>query len=166
MDNNTTNAANEAPQNSVTANTQPAPLSNQPRNLLAAFGLLLSFGYFGVHQLYLGNKTQGWVRFGLAVASLPLMLILVGYVIAIVLGIWTLVDFFLLAIGNKIDGEGQPLAATPRDQQYTKTLFIVTLVLGALYVILVIAAISLGIFSSLQERSRSTSPYYSPSRSY
>ena len=106
----------------------------EPRNFLVAFLLTISFGYYGLHQVYLGRKTQGWIRFGLAIVSMPLAPVLVGLPIILVLSVWALVDFFGVYLGKHIDGEGKPLAVTSRDALWAKIIFIVSIVVWALYI--------------------------------
>lgn len=139
---------------------QPSAIAAEPRNFLVAFLILMSFGVFGLHQVYLGNKTQGWVRFGLGIASIPLTIILVGFLILAVLGVWAVVDFFMLYLGKRVDGDGQALIAGSRDSNWARALFITVLAFSSLYILGVIAAIALGAFANFQYE------YGSPSRDY
>lgn len=124
--------------------------TGEPRNRLVAFLLNLSLGYFGLHQVYLGNKTQGWVRFGLGVASFPLMIILVGFLIVPVLVVWQIVDFFLLQLSTKVDGEGQTLHASKRDASWQKGIFIAVIAVFLLQVFVGILLVATGIMAMNQ----------------
>ncbi|MFZ1250030.1 MAG: NINE protein [Candidatus Microsaccharimonas sp.] len=131
------------PKTSPTIQTQPSLPTNQesePRNLLAAFALVILLGYTGVHQLYLGNKTQGWVRIGIFLASIPLLFVFVGFLSFIVLYVWAIVDFFLIYL-KRVDSEGKPLVGTNRDIKATKALFIGTIIFVAIYALLLVASI-------------------------
>lgn len=144
--------------------------TTEPRNFLVAMLMIISFGFFGLHQVYLGKKTQGWVRFALAILAYPLMLVLVGYLIMIVLAIWTVVDFFTLYLGKRIDADGQPLTTTSRDSAWSKTIFIVSLVVGALYTLLVVLGIifvmATGLIADRYNSTPSDLDYYSSDSSY
>lgn len=131
------------------------PTPHEPRNLLAALLLTSAFGYTGLHQVYLGRKTQGWIRFGLAIAAFPLAFILIGFFIVPVLSVWVIVDFFLVYFQRK-DGEGQPLAASPRDAFVTKLIFYATIVFTALYLLGGLLLFSLGALNGLQQKAWQT----------
>ncbi|HTK39928.1 MAG TPA: hypothetical protein VL362_03640 [Patescibacteria group bacterium] len=148
----------------------PAAQDRGSRNFLAAFLMTVSLGYYGLHQVYLGRKVQGWIRFGLAIAAFPLMFVLVGFLIVPVLAIWAAVDFFMVYLGKRVDGEGKPLTASEHDKSWARIIFIVILVLYGLYIALVALGMMFGVLSGLQQRNNpmpsSTFPDYSTTRSY
>lgn len=155
----------------ATATQTTKPTTTAPkvesRNFLVAFLLELFLGYFGIHQIYLGRKTQGWTRFSLGIASFPLMVALVGFAIFVVLFAWAIVDFFLVYLGKKVDGEGNPLAVTARDALVAKVLFVFTLVYSAFTILgLVLLALTglLGVMNSAyqMELSRKGPTTYDP----
>jgi len=145
-------ATSPQPQATSPPAVQQDVTSNEPRSRLVAFLLNLSFGYAGIHQLYLGNKTQGWIRFGLAIAMYPLMIVFIGFLIAPVLFVWQVVDFFLLQFSTKTDADSQPLTVTNRDAAWQKGIFIVTLVICSLAFVVSFIAGMLGAFAHLQYR--------------
>lgn len=116
----------------------------EPRNLLAGFLLMYLFGLFGVHQLYLGRKKQAWIRLGMFLAALPLTVILVGVLFYFVLAVWWLIDYFKIYI-YRVDGQGQPLEATSRDERVLRIVFYGTIIATILYVALLIALHAAGV---------------------
>jgi TM2 domain-containing membrane protein YozV len=74
------------------------PIGAQPseRSLLIAYLLWFFLGSFGVHRFYLGHTKSGAWMLGLFIVSTVLSLIVVGAFGFIVLGIWWLVDAFLI----------------------------------------------------------------------
>ncbi len=138
-----------------TAPTHPHHTANhvaptEQRSRFVAFLLNLMFGIAGVHQIYLGNKTQGWIRFGLFFAAFPLMVLLVGFLIFPVLWVWQVVDFFLLQLSTKTDGEGKPLHISKNDAAWQKVLFIVILVLNSLYLLFLIIVVGISAAIAIQ----------------
>lgn len=96
----------------------------------------------GLARVYRGDKSLGWGRFwtfvgcivlGMISAALPPLALLV-ILVEIGLGIWGIVDFFIL-YGTKTDAAGGELAITPYDKKFAKVLFIVFIVMLALSVI-------------------------------
>lgn len=137
----------------ASATTAPVnPVGHEPRTFLAAFLLTLFFGYYGLNQVYLGNKTQGWVRFALGIAAFPLSIVFIGFIIMAVLGVWAIVDFFKIYLGKRVDGNGTPLTTNSRDSGWAKVFFIVTLAGTAINVILVVIGIASGAFVDIQNK--------------
>ena len=126
---------------------------SEPRNFLVAFLMTISFGFYGLHQVYLGRKVQGWIRFGLALIAYPLSAVLVGLPILLVLSVWTAVDFFIVFF-KRTDGEGKPLTVTKRDALWAKVIFIVSIVVWGLYIATAVLVLSFlaasGIYDSVQ----------------
>lgn len=137
----TPDQASPAPMPQVgTPMTAAAPAGESDRNLLAAFALTMLFGQTGLHQLYLGNKTQAWVRFGL----------LVTIIFSFVPIIWGIVDFFLVYLQRK-DAEGRALSGTERDKYATKIIFWVYIAAMALYIVALALLFSLGAFAGSRD---------------
>lgn len=132
------------------AKQERATTPAEPRSRLASFLLVLSFGYFGLHQIYLGHASEGWTRFGLGLASFPLMVVLIGYPLALVLFVWAIVDFFRLYLGVTTDADGRPLHTTKRDESWRQIFFIVAIIAVSLYLVGIMLAVALGILTSVQ----------------
>lgn len=130
--------------------TEVVAPSGQPRNFLAVMLLLVAFGFFGAHKIYMGDKTTGWTRFGLGVAAVLLSPIFIGLLIYPVLIIWQVYDFFTIYLKNHTDAEGQPFVATDRDKKAAKVFFIISLVQYGLVALAIVGGLfmmMLGLFS-------------------
>lgn len=96
----------------------------------------------GLARIYRGDKSLGWARFWTFVAcillgmigSLFIPLALLVSVVEIGLGVWGVVDFFLL-YGVKTDATGKELLGTAYDRKFAKVLMIVYIVLISLSVV-------------------------------
>ena len=171
-----------APQTNAMPTPPPAPVAPRPvlkdvqktadpngPNQLAALMLGTTLGPFGYQQLVLGNKTQGWVRFSLGVLSIPLSLILIGYLILFVLGIWAAVDFVRIGFGLATDSAGNKLAGSVRDGVWSKVITIVSIVLWSLYILLLITIVAFGTLNFMNGTSStgsSADTVWPESRSY
>lgn len=71
----------------------PTPAAGQ-KSWVVALVLCILLGMFGVHRFYVGKVGTGILQ----------LLTFGGF------GIWTLIDFILILIGNFRDKQGQPLA--------------------------------------------------------
>ncbi len=89
---------------------EPAVNQSNQRSYLAMMMLAFFAGPLGLARIYRGDKSVGWGRFwafvgcvvlGLISAALPPLALLVGLV-EIGLGVWGIVDFFLL-YGTRVD---------------------------------------------------------------
>ena len=67
--------------------------AGEPKEWLVTLLLCLFLGGFGVHRFYTGHTTIGVIQ----------LLTLGGC------GIWTLIDFIMIVLGNFKDAEGRPL---------------------------------------------------------
>jgi|GEM_PF-2369547 len=144
--------------------------------------MLLAFfaGPTGLARVYRGDRNLGWGRFwtfigcivlGMISAALPALALLVGLV-EIGLGVWGIVDFFLLN-GTKTDAMGKELLVTPYDKKFAKVLFIVFIVLlslsvvGAIIGLIFWSAVLSGLMSGSLRTNNNTynTPSYNNSRS-
>lgn len=66
------------------------------KNMILAYLLWFFLGTFGVHNFYAGNSKSGIGKLILLVASIILSFVLIGVFGFVILGIWVLVDAFLL----------------------------------------------------------------------
>lgn len=126
----------------------------EPRSYLVMIVLAWLMAPFGLARAYRGDQS-GWVRFWIMVGAYVLMFIplinIVSALATMVLGIWGLVDFFLV-YNLKTDTSGMPLHITNRDQNWAKNirLFLIismSIVLGL--VLLGIILVSLGMFAGM-----------------
>lgn len=153
--------------------TEAAPVrpSGEPRNFLAVIALTVSLGIFGIHKLYLGDKTLGWVRFGIGVGAMLLSWIpfinILASLLLVGLFIWAAIDLFQLYLTRHTDAEGQEFVATLRDRRYAKGLFIYAIVsyslavLATIAIVLMIALMGVGAFSQgMDEYQRDGGTHY------
>ncbi len=66
------------------------------KSALLAYLIWFFLGLFGVHRLYLGRITSGLVMLALHGISWVLAFILIGYLGFAILGLWWLIDAFLI----------------------------------------------------------------------
>ena len=71
-------------------------IANDAKSPLLAYLLLIFLGWLGVHRFYLGCTGTGVTMLILFVLGLLTAPIGVGFVLLLVLGIWCLVDLFLI----------------------------------------------------------------------
>lgn len=71
-----------------------------PKSRLIALLLVATFGAFGAHRFYVGKK-------GTAIAQLVLTISIIGLVVS---GIWALVDFIIVLMGEFQDKDRRVLA--------------------------------------------------------
>lgn len=70
------------------------------KNQIVAFLLCWFLGFLGIHSFYLGNTTKGAIQLAMFIVGLLTFIFIIGYVILVALGIWVLVDFIRLIIGD------------------------------------------------------------------
>ena len=87
----------------------PGPRTDSPRDaqtlmrydankksLLVAYLLWFVLGCFGAHRFYLGRIASAIVMLLLWLVGWGLVLVIVGYVVILIVGIWVIVDAFLI----------------------------------------------------------------------
>jgi hypothetical protein len=150
---------------SAVTNESAVNQSNQ-RSYLAMMLLAFFAGPLGLARIYRGDKSMGWGRFwaflgcivlGMISATLPALALLVGLV-EIGLGVWAIVDFFLL-YGTKVDAGNQPLLRSELDARVAKILFILFIV--GLSIALVAVILSLIFWSAVMSGLFSGSMHFS-----
>lgn len=70
-------------------------MEKSPKSFVAALLLAFFLGSLGIHRFYVGKVGTGILQ----------LLTLGG------MGIWTLIDFILIAVGSFKDSEGRPIKA-------------------------------------------------------
>ncbi|MFT4014152.1 MAG: NINE protein [Paracoccus sp. (in: a-proteobacteria)] len=71
-------------------------LSNEAKSPLLAYLLLIFAGGLGIHRFYLGRTGSGAAMLVLLILGFLTLPIAVGLILLLVLGIWMLVDLFLI----------------------------------------------------------------------
>jgi len=68
----------------------------QKKSVLVAYLLWWFFGSLGAHRFYLGKTASAVTMLVITLVSIPAMLILIGFVGIAAVGIWWVVDAFLI----------------------------------------------------------------------
>jgi TM2 domain-containing membrane protein YozV len=71
-------------------------VTNEAKSVGAAYLLWFFLGYFGAHRFYLGRTGSGAAQLILLVLVCVTAFIVVGAVLLVALGIWWIVDAFLI----------------------------------------------------------------------
>lgn len=71
-------------------------IANDGKSLVVAYLLLFFFGGFGAHRFYLGRTGSAVAQLLLCIAGWLTLMIAVGGVLLVVLGVWVIVDIFLV----------------------------------------------------------------------
>ena len=66
------------------------------KSMLVAYLLAIFVGTLGIHRFYLGEKNTAIIQLVLTVAGWLTAIILIGFVALAVVGVWVLVDLFLI----------------------------------------------------------------------
>jgi TM2 domain-containing membrane protein YozV len=80
------------------------------KSALIAYLFWFFLGAIGAHRFYLGRVGSGLIMFTLFVASFVLMVVLIGLLGFLALGVWWLIDAFL--IPGQVQSENDRLIAT------------------------------------------------------
>lgn len=71
-------------------------IANEKKSAAVAYILWFFLGFFGAHRFYLGRWVSGLIQLVLFGIGSALAFILVGYLPLAVLGLWWLIDAFLI----------------------------------------------------------------------
>ena len=77
-----------------------------PKSGFIALVLCFFFGFFGVHNLYLGRWFRGLLQLALFGLASLLMAVVVGVLLYVPLGIWVFMEFLFLLFSRGSDGDG------------------------------------------------------------
>ena len=66
------------------------------KSVAAAYLLWFFLGWFGAHRFYAGKIGSAVVMLILALITVPLMYVLIGFVTWAIVGLWWIVDAFLI----------------------------------------------------------------------
>ncbi|MCX7862217.1 MAG: TM2 domain-containing protein [Bacteroidales bacterium] len=69
-------------------------------NQIIAILLCFFLGFLGIHSFYLGNKKKGIIQLVMFLVGILTFIVVIGYLILSALGIWILIDFIRLIIGD------------------------------------------------------------------
>lgn len=88
---------------------QPAYVVTAKSRFVAA-ALAFFLGTLGVHNFYLGYNGRGLIQLILGLIGYATAWIIIGFVLLVPLGLWVLVEFFMLLFGkNQRSKNGVPL---------------------------------------------------------
>ena len=92
-----------------------APMVNTapPKSWVVTLLLVLFFGSLGAHNFYLGYRNRGIAQLALTVIGWFSAVLIIGFVLLAVVGVWVLVDLIriLLRSGEYgVDANGVPLS--------------------------------------------------------
>lgn len=144
-------------QSSTPATGQPVPRpvgyeDMSPRNYLAVVALAMFTAPLGLARWYRGDEI-GKIRFWIAVGCYATLIIpfvnLISILGILVLQVWGIIDFFLLA-STTTDANNTPYVATQRDISWAKGLkiaYIVILVIAAMMIVLYLLLLVLGVLT-------------------
>lgn len=144
-------ATEEAPKNTVTPASTPAPAAvatepKGPRSYLVVMLLAVLMLPTGLARAYRGEQigwTRFWVYVGATVASIIPFLNILAFLALAVLAVWGVVDVFKL-YKDRTDAEGGALVTTPRDEKFAKGFYIYFLVCLILTGVAILIAIIFG----------------------
>lgn len=144
--------------------TPAAPVVDQsPRSYLAIVVLAAFAGPFGLARWYRGDttigKTRFWVALGSTLTSWIPFVNFISIIGIVVMCVWAVIDFFMLH-GTTSDANNQPYAASQRDINWAKWIKIYFTISISLFVVIfiigIIAQISLTAYNSINEAARQT----------
>lgn len=79
---------------------QAKTLAKGGDNQIIAILLCFFLGFLGIHSFYLGNKKKGIIQLVMFLVGIVTAIVVIGFLILTALGIWVLVDFIRLIIGD------------------------------------------------------------------
>ncbi len=79
---------------------QAKALARGGDNQIIAILLCFFLGFLGIHSFYLGNKKKGIIQLVMFLVGIVTAIVVIGYLILSALGIWVLIDFIRLIIGD------------------------------------------------------------------
>lgn len=99
---------------SATAASQPASglRTGQPKHLALAYALWLVLGPVGGHRFYTGRFGTGVTMAVLSFTGAMWALITIGLYLLAIVGVWMLIDAFLIPGWIRRDAQGPSLAPT------------------------------------------------------
>ena len=71
-------------------------IANDGKSIIVAYLLLIFFGGFGAHRFYLGRTGSAVAQLLLFILGWLTLVFVVGFVLLLVVGIWVIVDIFLV----------------------------------------------------------------------
>jgi TM2 domain-containing membrane protein YozV len=71
-------------------------MQQDTKSMTVAYVLWFFLGSFGAHRFYMGRNGSGFGMLGLCLGSMLLTLVLIGVVGFLALGVWWVVDAFLI----------------------------------------------------------------------
>ncbi|WP_091950306.1 TM2 domain-containing protein [Phyllobacterium sp. YR620] len=71
-------------------------ISNDAKSMFAAYLLWFFLGGFGIHRFYLGRGGSGALMCFMCIAGIVTYLVVIGIFLLIFVGIWWLIDIFLI----------------------------------------------------------------------
>lgn len=89
-------------------------VTNEAKSAGLAYLLLIFFGGLGVHRFYLGKTGTGIAMLIMTILGFLTLAVVIGAVLLIIVGIWLLVDLFLIPgmVQQQKDVVRQRLTAT------------------------------------------------------
>ena len=90
-----------------------ARLANERKSIVLAYVLWFFLGWFGGHNFYIGRSGRALVQLLLTLIGIATTFFFVGYVVFGVVGLWILIDAFLIpgAIRDDLDWKRDSLIA-------------------------------------------------------
>jgi TM2 domain-containing membrane protein YozV len=71
-------------------------IANDAKSIVVAYLLLIFFGGFGAHRFYLGRTGSAVAMLLLFIVGWLTLVVVIGFALLLVVGIWAIVDIFLV----------------------------------------------------------------------